>query len=335
MDFSLTADEELLRDSARNLLVNECTAQLVRAHLDDPSVADPLFDEHLREWVALGDGPLTDLCLVLEEVGAVLLPGPYVATTALFVPLLRAARHPLADEAAAGSVTGTVAMAGANGRWELSEDRVRTFVLEADRVDHIAVVHPGPSVAVIAAGDLDRTPIESLDGSRRLFAVDIADSQRRAAPIEPGELSRWLLAATVALAAELVGTSRWIVDRSVAYAKERVQFGKPIGSFQGLQFELVEMSLDHERAAAAVQYAGMALDADLVDAERSAHVAKAAAGVAARHGAQAGMQVHGGIGYTWEHDLHLYLKRAMAADDLLGDVTFHHDALGALLAGQS
>ncbi len=335
MDFSLTEEQQLLRDSARQLLENECTSDLVRAHLDDPSVAEPLFEDHLREWVALGDGEMTSLCLFLEEAGAVLLPGPYVATAALFIPLLRVADHPLADDAASGSVTGTVAMAGADGRWMISEDRVRTFVLEADRVDQVAVVLPGPSVAVVPASELPCTPIGSLDGSRRLFSVGIAQSYPGAVPIDPDDLDGWLRAATVAFSAELVGTSRWLLDSSVAHAKERVQFGRPIGSFQGLQFKLVDMALDHERALAAAYYAAMTIDADDPDAERAAHVAKASAGVAARHAAQDGMQIHGGIGYTWEHDLHLYLKRAMAADDLLGDVAFHRDALGALLTDRT
>ena len=331
MDFSLTEEQQLLRDSARQLLENECTSDLVRAHLDDPTVAAPLFDAHLREWVALGDGPLADLCLFLEEAGAVLLPGPFVATTALFRPLLRAAGHPLAGAAATGHITGTVAMAGADGRWTVSDDRVRTFVLEADRVDQVAIVLPGPAVAVVPADALSPMPIDSLDRTRRVFSLEIADSYPDAAAIDAGALDGWARSATVALAAELVGTSRWLVESSVAYAKERVQFGKPIGSFQGLQYKLVEMSLDHERAAAAVYYAAMVVDADDPDVQRATHVAKASAGVAARRAAQDGMQVHGGIGYTWEHDLHLYLKRAMAGDDLFGDVAYHRDALGALL----
>jgi alkylation response protein AidB-like acyl-CoA dehydrogenase len=137
--------------------------------------------------------------------------------------------------------------------------------------------------------------------------------------------------ATVALAAELVGVSRWLLDTTLAYVNERVQFGKPVGSFQGLQWELVDMALDHERAAAAVYYAAMAVDADDSDRHRAVHVAKAAAGTAARHSARTGLQAHGGIGYTWEHDLHLYLRRAYAGDDLLGDTAYHHDRLAELL----
>jgi alkylation response protein AidB-like acyl-CoA dehydrogenase len=135
----------------------------------------------------------------------------------------------------------------------------------------------------------------------------------------------------VAVAAELVGVGRWLLDATVAYAKERVQFGRPIGSFQGLQFEITDMALAWERAAAAVAYAAMALDAADPDRRSAVHVAKAQAGEAARRCARVGMQVHGGIGYTWEHDLHLRLRRAYAGDGLLGPATWHLDRLAELL----
>ena len=90
MDFTLSEEQALLRDSARALLGNECPPSLVRAHVDDPAASDVLFDRHLREWVALGDGPLVDLALFCQEAGRVLLPGPHLATTTLFLPLLRA-----------------------------------------------------------------------------------------------------------------------------------------------------------------------------------------------------------------------------------------------------
>jgi alkylation response protein AidB-like acyl-CoA dehydrogenase len=123
------------------------------------------------------------------------------------------------------------------------------------------------------------------------------------------------------------------LDSTVAYARERVQFDRPIGSFQGVQFQLVDAGLDLQRASAAVSYAAMCVDADDEDRHRAVHVAKAAAGTAARHAAKVGLQVHGGIGYTWEHDLHLYLRRAYASDDLLGDVAWHHDRLADLVLG--
>ena len=114
-DFVLSDDQQLLRDTARSLFTNECPPALVRAHIADPTAADPLF-AHLRDFAALGDGALTDLCLFLQEHGYVAAPGPFFATTALFTPLLVALGHDLAGDALAGTVTGTVALAGADGR---------------------------------------------------------------------------------------------------------------------------------------------------------------------------------------------------------------------------
>ena len=332
MDFSLTDEQELLRDTACNLLTKECPPALVRAYVDDPGAADGLWDRHLRDWVTLGDGPLVDHCLFLEEAGAVVLPGPYFATSALFVPLLRAIDHPQADAACAGEIVGTVAMAGASGRWQVTDERTRTFVLDAARADHIAVVGPGPSVAVVERGRVEPVAMQSLDLARRIFTLDVPDGLETVALSEVA-LHGVIERATVALAAESVGASRWLLEHSVAYAKERVQFDKPIGSFQGLQWKLVAMAQDHQRAAAAVAYAAMAVDADDPERTRAAHVAKAAAGRAGRHSARDGMQVHGGIGYTWEHDLHLFLRRAEANDALLGSATWHQDRLGELLLG--
>jgi hypothetical protein len=330
VDFSLTDEQELVRSTARTMLAHECPPALVRAHGDDPAVGQPFFEAQLRDWVPLSDGPLVDLCLFLEEAGAVLAPGPFLCTTALFVPMLRVLGDPCADEAAAGTSCGTVAMAGRSGRWEVSDDPVRTFVMEVDQVDQAVIVGAGPALAVVDAGELVRRPVATLDTTRRLFEVDVPPRLSWAG-VDPAGLDRVIQRATVALAAELVGTARWMVDATVGYAREREQFGRPIGSFQGLQFALVDLALDYERAQAAVYYAAMALDADDPDARRATHVAKAAAGTAARHAARRGMQIHGGIGYTWEHDLHLYLRRAYATDDLLGDAAHHHDRLAALL----
>jgi alkylation response protein AidB-like acyl-CoA dehydrogenase len=112
-----------------------------------------------------------------------------------------------------------------------------------------------------------------------------------------------------------------------------VQFGKPIGSFQAIQHKLADMALAVERASSAVYYAAMCIDADDPDRWRAAHVAKAAAGAAATRAAKDGIQIHGGIGYTWDHDLHLYIRRAYTSEHLLGTAGWHHDRLADLLLG--
>ncbi len=166
MDFALTGHQELLRDTARTLFARECPTTLLRAHMSDPAAADPLW-VHLREFAALGDGPLTDLHLFLEEAGYVAAPGPFFPTTALFAPLLAAAGHDVLAAVGAGEVTGTVAMAGADGRWVANRDPIKTFVAEADRVDWVAFVSEGPRVTLVQSPPT--RAVATVDPSRRLF----------------------------------------------------------------------------------------------------------------------------------------------------------------------
>lgn len=322
MNFALSDDQELVRDSARTLLQGECTSELVRAHGDDPSTADPLW-KHLSQWLELAEGPLVDLCLFLEEAGAVLLPGPFFPTVALYRPLMRAAGED------AGSEPGTVALAGPSGEWTVSDDRTRTFVLEADRVERIAIVVPGPGV--IGTDPLPARPVETIDSTRRVFDLEVPRGARAAASLDGTLLADVVERATVALAADMVGSARRMLELSVDYAKERVQFGHPIGSFQAVQHRLADVALEVERATAAVYYAAMAHDALDGDRRRAAHVAKAAAGAAATRAAKDAVQIHGGVGYTWEHDLHLYVRRAYASEYLLGTRSWHHERMADLV----
>jgi len=308
VDFSLTPDQELLRDTGRKLLERECPPALVRAHIEDPSVYEQLW-RHLSEYTALGAGPAADLCLFLEETGYAVAPGPFLATTGYTA---------LTDDDSA--TTGTVA---------LVYEPTQPFVLEADRVERIAVVLPGPSLAIIEAADAPAQFVATVDYSRRLFTLDLPPIDPR--PLDPAVYARWRDRSFACAAAELVGTARHIFDMTLAYAKERKQFDVPIGSFQAIQHKLADMSLALERATAAVHYAAMTVDGDDPDRARACHVAKAAAGEAARRILKDGIQIHGGIGYTWEHDLHLYLRRATADEYLFGTTGWHLDRLAELL----
>jgi alkylation response protein AidB-like acyl-CoA dehydrogenase len=328
VDFTLSEDQELLRDTARQLLQRECPTTLLRAYIDDPAAADQLW-RHLRDFAALGDGPLTDLCLFVEETGYVSAPGPFFSTAALFAPLLAALGHELMPSVLAGEVTGTVAMAGADGVWKPNDGQVKTFVPEADRVDWVAVVSTGPVVDLVQSPPAQR--VETVDLTRRVFEVDAPARSVSAQPVDLELFEAVLTRATVALAAEMVGTARRLFDMTLAYAKERVQFDVPIGSFQAIQHKLADMALDLERATSAVAYAAMTIDAKDADRHRATHVAKAAAGAAAKRAAKDGIQIHGGIGYTWEHDLHLFIRRAYASEHLLGTSDWHHDRLAELL----
>src|SRR5262249_23723611 len=165
--------------------------------------------------------------------------------------------------------------------------------------------------------------------------VDAGSGSGRAQSIDPEAFESVLERGTIALAAEMVGTARRLFDMTLAYAKERVQFDVPIGSFQALQHKLADMALDLERATSAVAYSAMAVDAKDADRHRAAHVAKAAAGAAATRAAKDGIQIHGGIGYTWEHDLHLFIRHAYGSEAWMGTGAWHPDRLAALVFGGS
>jgi len=308
VDFSLTPDQQLLSDTGRKLLERECPPTLVRAHIDDPTAYEPLW-RHLSEYTALGAGPAADLCLFLEQTGYAAAPGPFLATT-MYTSLTGDDETP----------TGTVA---------LVDDPTHPYVLEVDRVQRVAVVLPGPRLAVVDVADISARFVATVDFSRRIFALDLSDLDPL--PLAADAYARWRDRAYASLAAEMVGTARRIFDMALAYAKERKQFDVPIGSFQAIQHKLADMSLALERATAAVHYAAMTIDGDDPDRGRACHVAKAAAGEAARRILKDGIQIHGGIGYTWEHDLHLYLRRATADEYLLGTTGWHLDRLADLL----
>ena len=316
MDFSLTDDQQLLRDTAHKLLDRECPPSVVRAHIDDPTVYEPLW-RHLSEYTALGAGPASDLCLFLEETGYVAAPGPFLAT-ALFTSLV----------GGDGETTGTVAFV---------DDPMNPFVLEADRVERLAVVGPGPTLTVLEVAQVREQLrfISTVDFSRHVFQFDSRGITRDSRPLAADVYAAWRDRAHVSIAAEMVGTARRIFDMALAYAKERVQFDRPIGSFQAIQHKLADMSLALERATSAVQYAAMTCDAAVADRALACHSAKAAAGEAARRILKDGAQIHGGIGYTWEHDLHLYLRRATADEYLLGTTSWHLDRIADLLIVES
>ncbi len=334
MNFSLSDDQELLRDTARTMLAKECPTTLLRAHIEDPAAADPLW-ERLRDFAPLGDGPCADLCLFLQELGYVAAPGVFFPTVALAAPLLTAVGDDRAASVLEGAATATVALAGADGVWRPNADPVKTFVPEPDRVDWIVVVDGaagasgGTDLRVVAPADAELRSVGTLDFSRRMFEVRASGGDP--VGLDAAAVDTVLVRATVAAAAELVGTARRSFDMSLAYAKERIQFDVPIGSFQAIQHKLADCSLGVERAIAAVHYAALAVDAGDDDRFRAAHVAKAAAGNAATRAAKDAQQVHGGIGYTWEHDLHLFTRHAYGSEHWLGTTAWHHDRLAELL----
>ncbi len=325
MDFTLSPDQELLRDTGRALVREHCPASLVRAYAEDPSVADDLT-ARLSEFAGLVAGPAVDLCLFLEEMGAALVPGPFVPTVAAFAPIVAAVgANDVFESVAAGEATGTV--------W--SPSPVELHAPAGDRVEFVAIAVEGGDICVTDQFEL--APLEVFDLSRPQFDAKVFDAKVFDAKVtgDSGTIGHGsyaaLYRATVAFSAELIGTTRWMFETTLEYVKTREQFGRPIGSFQALQHRLADMSLLYERAWSSVYWAAMAIDADDDEQHRAVHVAKSSASEAARHIAGEAVQMHGGIGVTWDHDLHLYMRRAFMSEEVLGTTAWHRARLADLV----
>jgi alkylation response protein AidB-like acyl-CoA dehydrogenase len=327
VELEFTGDQEDLRASVRAVLVRESPMSLVREVVEKGTTPEGLWARMVDlDWPALtipeANGGIglgfVELAVVLEELGRVVAPGPFTATAALFAPAVRecgsdeqAARF--LGAVAAGTCTGTLAAAPGQP------------AIEADAVDEV-VVADGDRVVVVPRDQLTLTPIDALDKSRRLARVALGDQTHLDADRvlqRPERLPRAVEEATVAVAVEMVGTCQAIFDVALDYAKVREQFGVPIGSFQAIKHKFADMYVALERARAAAYFAVVTIAED--DARRTvaASMAKAAAGDAQRLIAGEGIQIMGGIGYTWEHDMHLYVKRAKSGDALFGTAAEH------------
>lgn len=302
-----------------------------------------------------------ELALVAEEMGRFVVPSPFMATVTQFVPMVSEAGRPEVAEGflravAEGSITGTVAVAEPAGRWEpgsVETEAVRTghgwalrgvksWVCDGASADEIAVLARGADglgVFVVPAGSVRAAPLAVLDPTQPLAEVtlDGVEVGAERVLIEPGDPAaeaaiRRALEQTVACqAASINGTCRAIFETTLQYAKDREQYGKPIGSFQALKHRLVEMYTVLERASALASFAALTIAEDDERRALAVSMAKAAAGECQRLMVQDGLQLHGGIGFTWENDLHMFLKRAKSGDFLFGTALVHRAAVARML----
>jgi alkylation response protein AidB-like acyl-CoA dehydrogenase len=312
-----------------------------------------------------GVGTFLDLVVVLEEAGRALLPGPFFSTMGLAVPvLLEAGTEPQKKEVlgaiAQGSARATLAFTEPTGRWDADGvalkatqsgggwrlDGVKTFVPDAHTADYIAVVarsrgegEEGLTLFLVDGRPKGMTvkPLETMDMTRRwcevrFDGVQLAADAVMGAPDKAWPaLKRALEWATAALCAEMVGGVQKVLETSTEYAKTRHQFGKPIGIYQAVSHKIADMLVLSESGRSATYYAAWAVEADAPDRSLAASMAKAYVSDAYRKVAGDGIQVHGGIGFTWEHDMHLYFKRAKSSEVTLGDATYHRELVAQAL----
>jgi alkylation response protein AidB-like acyl-CoA dehydrogenase len=331
MNFDLTDDQRAIQRTARDFLADAYKPEEVRRlAFDTPRGFEDAGWARICElgWPALlvaeehgglGLG-VVELAVVQEELGAALAPSPFLSTVAAAAILAEAGsdeqRARWLPALAAGEARGAVATLAEDGGW--------TAVPDADGAD-VFVVRDGDAWALARGAEAE--PVEALDPTRRLWRVRAVDGLD---PL-PADASRATDTIAVALGAESVGVARRAMDMAVAYAKEREQFGRPIGAYQAISHVCAQMLLEVEGARSTVLYAAWALDHEPQSGPLAASMAKAYASDAGWRVPAAALQVHGGIGFTWEHDLHLWLKRGKANAYLWGDAREHRARVAGLI----
>ena len=365
MNFAFSEEQEQLRQVTRDFLTAKSPEAEVRRLMETEDGYDPAVWTQMAEQMGLqgliipeefgGSGySYVELTVVLEEMGRRLLCAPFFSTVALAANTLMlsgddAAKGAHLPQIASGETIATVAFTEENGRWDESGIEMeatgsgdswklsgtKSYVLDGHIASLIIVAaRTAAGVSLFAvqgdAAGLTRTSLSTMDQTRKQAKLDFDGVEATLIGTDGGGwdvLSQVLDLACVALAAEQVGGAQECLDMAVQYAKDRVQFGRPIGSFQAIKHKCADMLLEVESAKSAAYYAGWCA-AEMNDELPSvASLAKAYCSEAYFHTTAENIQIHGGIGFTWEHPAHLYFKRAKSSELLFGDPTYHRELL--------
>jgi alkylation response protein AidB-like acyl-CoA dehydrogenase len=334
MRFALSSEQEAFRDTARRFLAERVR---LRETIELPGAHDPELWKTIARmgWLDPYGRTFVETAVLAEETGRALLPGPFLGTLIAIEALLVAGRKDLTSRVlpalAAGDRLAAVAL---GSRITLLSDRLRgeaTAVPCAEIADVFLVLAAMPEAMtpfLVAASEVALEPAAGADLTRPIATARF-DHARYEERLDGSTVPALLDRARVLVAAELVGTASKALEMAVAYAKERQQFDRAIGSFQAVKHRAADSWRAVEAARLAVWYAAWAIANDTADAPAAAAAAKAAAGDAAVRATTDSIQIHGGIGFTWEHDAHLYYRRAIAGQAFLGGASAERDALAA------
>ncbi len=349
MDFELDDDQHALQEAVHDLVDQECPPSLVRAVVEGRDDGNGFWKTLVAaEWPGLtvpeedgGTGATAvELVIALEELGRGADPSPFLATTSQYVALVREGTAPDLRRELLGAVcaggTGAVAYAAEEVRGRREGDGwvlegTARHVIDGDRADLVAVVastDEGPGVFVVPAGDLTATRSTTFDGSFHvaeiaLDGVEVGADRVMTGPEVDKDVARAVDEAVTGLAATMVGASRRVLELVLEHVKHRHQFGVPIGSFQAVKHMAVDVYVAIQRAHALCHFAALAIAEDDDRRTMAASMAKAAAGDCQRRAFQHGVQLFGGLGFTWENDLQLYARRAKVGEALLGGTAEH------------
>jgi alkylation response protein AidB-like acyl-CoA dehydrogenase len=364
MEFAFTEEQEQLRQFVRSFLDDKSSEAAVREQMETDQGYDPAVWSLMAEQLGLqsliipeahgGQGySFLELGIVLEEMGRRLLCAPFfsgvLATVALIQSGDESAQAKLLPGIAAGQTIATLAFTEPEGRWDeagitmeaTAADGAHTlsgtksFVIDGHTADLLVVAaRTGAGVGLFAvdgdAAGLSREALATMDQTRKQAKVTFDNTPATLIGTDGAgweTMTTVLDLAAVALAAEQVGGAQFVLDMAVQYAKDRVQFGRPIGSFQAIKHKCADMLLQVESAKSAAYYA-MYCAAEMNDELPTvASLAKSYCSEAYFQAAAENIQIHGGIGFTWEHPAHLYFKRAKSSELLFGDPAYHRELL--------
>jgi alkylation response protein AidB-like acyl-CoA dehydrogenase len=369
MDFTFTDEQRELRSIVRKYLADKSAEAEVRRLMATTEGYDATVWAQMSEQLGLqamaipteyggaGFGYI-ELGIIFEEMGSALLCAPFFSTVALAAEVLlrsgdETAKKEYLPGLASGQTIGTLALQERSAQWGLDDMATtathtpdgwilnghKKFVLDGHIANLVLVAaraDAGISIFAVNGGvaGLTATPVETMDQTRKQAELTFADTPAQLVG-EPGGgpaiLDKALNTAVILLAAEQVGGAARALDMAVEYAKIRVQFGRPIGSFQAIKHKCADMLTETESARSAAYYGLWTLAADDEDLSVAARLAKIYCSQAYMHVAADNIQVHGGIGFTWEHPAHLYFKRAKTSEVLLGTPAYHRELLAAQL----
>ncbi|MEU9440188.1 acyl-CoA dehydrogenase family protein [Streptomyces sp. NPDC048304] len=354
-DLLYSEEEEALRAAVRDLLTDHCSTADVVARIESDTPHDLALWKSLAEGMGLagllvpeeqgGQGASArEVAVVLEELGRAVAPVPYLTSAVVATEaLLACGEEELLGQLAAGRAIGALAVGlhtapGAAVKAVRLKDGALhgelTGIADAAVADVLLVPADDGGLYAVAANAVTVLPQTSLDLTRPLATLRLQSAPgRRVGDAEPA-VRRALRAAAGLLASEQLGVADWALTETVRYLKERKQFNRPVGGFQALKHRLAQLWLEVVNLRAAARAAADAL-ATGEDTDVSVAVAQAYAAPVAVHAAEEALQLHGGIGMTWEHPIHLYLKRAKADSIAHGTAGAHREALAALVGLQA
>lgn len=365
MNFAFSEEQEELRRITRQFLESKSPESEVRRLMDTEEGYDEKVWSQMANELGLqsliipeefgGQGfSFVELTVVLEEMGRALLCAPYFSSCVLAANALIHSGDDAAKQAhlpgiASGETIATLAFTEPNGKWDESGieatatqdgdawklSGTKMFVLDGAQANLLIVAaktSAGTSLFAVdpAGSGVTRTNLATMDQTRKQAKVELDGAAGTLIGTDGGgwaTLERVLDLAAVALAAEQVGGAQKVLEEAVQYAKDRVQFGRPIGSFQAIKHKCADMLLEVESAKSAAYYAAWCASELNDELPSVASLAKAYCSEAYFHAAAENIQIHGGIGFTWEHPAHLYFKRAKSSELLFGDPTYHRELL--------